>query len=92
MVLFWNWFKSPFGPARRLPLDARDYHAFRCAQELAMARKARSAVAAEAHARLAMAHRQAADGPTGSTAIDYPQAALRQRPAALTHFEGPDAG
>lgn len=92
MTLFSNWFKLPVGATRPHRLDTRDYHMARCAQELAMARKAGSAAAADAHARLALAHRQAADGSTASAGMECPQVALCQRPASRLHFDGPDAG
>ena len=48
--------------------NARDYHALRYAQEMAMVRDARSAKAAQAHTILAEAHRQAmaGDPPVGA--------------------------
>ncbi|MDJ0275844.1 hypothetical protein QLH51_03355 [Sphingomonas sp. 2R-10] len=46
-----------------MPATPRDYHAVRHAQEMAMARAARSPAAAHAHAALAEAHRQAMDDP-----------------------------
>ncbi|MEH3039107.1 MAG: hypothetical protein PGN21_03440 [Sphingomonas paucimobilis] len=62
MTLFLNWFKLQSGTVRPVRPSTQEYHALRCAQELAMARKARSPAAANAHATLAAAHQRASDG------------------------------
>ncbi len=70
MGLFLNWLKL-HATARRPPRTAgHDYHAARCEQELAMARTARSSAAAEAHRKLAAAHRSASERERGSSVGD----------------------
>ncbi len=63
MYFWFGRFRASIARKQDMPATPRDYHAVRHAQEMAMARAARSPAAAHAHAALAEAHRQAMDDP-----------------------------
>jgi len=62
MYFWFGRFRAAIMSKQMPPANARDYHALRYAQELAMVRGTRSPAAAHAHTLLAEAHRQAMQG------------------------------